>query len=123
MEGVLYTNSYIMVATFLVIGIGLPIVGLGIGKLFRPHQPTKEKGLTYESGIDPFGQSWVRFSVRYYIFALLFVIFDVEAVFLYPWAVAFKELGAFAIIEMGIFIAVLLIGLLYAWKKKVLEWI
>lgn len=123
MEEILYTNSYIILATFLIIGIGLPIVAVGIGNLLRPHQPTREKGLTYESGIDPYGQSWVRFSVRYYIFALLFVIFDVEAVFLYPWAVAFRELGAFAMIEMGIFIVTLLIGLIYAWKKKVLEWI
>ncbi|MCF6410940.1 NADH-quinone oxidoreductase subunit A [Pseudalkalibacillus salsuginis] len=118
----LYQNNYLVVLMFLLLGILLPIVALTAGKILRPAKPTKEKQTTYESGIEPFHQSWVQYNVRYYIFALLFVIFDVETVFLYPWAVAYDKLGIFALIEMTIFIVMLLIGLLYAWKKKVLKW-
>ncbi|WP_408008611.1 NADH-quinone oxidoreductase subunit A [Pseudalkalibacillus sp. A8] len=118
----LYQNNYLVVLMFLLLGILLPVVALTAGKILRPKKPTKEKQTTYESGIEPFHQSWVQYNVRYYIFALLFVIFDVETVFLYPWAVAYDKLGIFALIEMAIFIVMLLIGLLYAWKKKVLKW-
>ncbi|MCF6138894.1 NADH-quinone oxidoreductase subunit A [Pseudalkalibacillus berkeleyi] len=118
----LYQNNYLVVLMFLLLGILLPVVALTAGKLLRPSKPTKEKQTTYESGIEPFHQSWVQYNVRYYIFALLFVIFDVETVFLYPWAVAYEKLGIFALIEMTIFIIMLLIGLIYAWKKKVLKW-
>ncbi|MGP4079348.1 NADH-quinone oxidoreductase subunit A [Pseudalkalibacillus sp. R45] len=118
----LYQNNYLVVLMFLLLGILLPIVALTAGKILRPTKPTKEKQTTYESGIEPFHQSWVQYNVRYYIFALLFVIFDVETVFLYPWAVAYDKLGIFALIEMAIFIVMLLIGLIYAWKKKVLKW-
>ncbi|WP_257348107.1 NADH-quinone oxidoreductase subunit A [Pseudalkalibacillus decolorationis] len=118
----LYQNNYLVVLMFLLLGILLPMVALTAGKILRPNQPSKEKQTTYESGIEPFHQSWVQYNVRYYIFALLFVIFDVETVFLYPWAVAYEKLGIFALIEMGIFIVMLLIGLIYAWKKKVLKW-
>ncbi|WLD93153.1 NADH-quinone oxidoreductase subunit A [Alkalihalobacillus sp. AL-G] len=118
----LYQNNYLVVLMFLLLGILLPLVALTAGKILRPNKPSKEKQTTYESGIEPFHQSWVQYNVRYYIFALLFVIFDVETVFLYPWAVAYEKLGIFALIEMGIFIVMLLIGLIYAWKKKVLKW-
>jgi NADH-quinone oxidoreductase subunit A len=119
----LYENSYLIVAVFFVLGLLLPVLSLTAGKILRPNKPSKEKATTYESGIDPFQESWVQFNVRYYIFALLFVIFDVETVFLYPWAVAYEKLGIFALAEMFIFIIMLLIGLIYAWKKKVLKWI
>lgn len=119
----LYENSYLFVAVFFILGILLPIVALTAGRILRPNQPTEEKATTYESGIDPYQGSWVQFNVRYYIFALLFVIFDVETVFLYPWAVAYQKLGIFALVEMLIFILMLLIGLIYAWRKKVLQWI
>ncbi|MFC7371515.1 NADH-quinone oxidoreductase subunit A [Fictibacillus iocasae] len=118
----LYQNNYLIVAVFLLLGILLPAAALTIGKILRPYKPVKEKYTTYESGIEPFQQSWVQFNVRYYLFALLFVIFDVETVFLYPWAVAYEELGVFALIEMGIFVLMLTLGLIYAWKKKVLKW-
>ncbi|WP_261131021.1 NADH-quinone oxidoreductase subunit A [Bacillus sp. Marseille-Q3570] len=118
----LYQNNYLVVLMFLLLGILLPVVALTAGRILRPTKPTKEKQTTYESGIEPFHQSWVQYNVRYYIFALLFVIFDVETVFLYPWAVAYDKLGIFALIEMAIFIVMLLIGLIYAWKKKVLKW-
>lgn len=119
----LYENSYLLVAIFFVLGILLPIASLAMGRFLRPKKPSVEKATTYESGIEPFQGSWVQFNVRYYIFALLFVIFDVETVFLYPWAVAYKRLGIFALVEMLIFIVMLLIGLIYAWKKRVLKWI
>ncbi|TLS35828.1 NADH-quinone oxidoreductase subunit A [Pseudalkalibacillus caeni] len=118
-----YQNSYLFVFVFLLLGILLPIVALTAGKLLRPNKPTPAKQTTYESGIEPFHQSWVQFNVRYYMFGLLFVIFDVETVFLYPWAVAYDKLGIFALIEMLIFMIMLVIGLIYAWKKKVLTWI
>ncbi|MYL62353.1 NADH-quinone oxidoreductase subunit A [Bacillus hwajinpoensis] len=118
-----YQNSYLFVIMFLFLGLLLPAVALTAGRFLRPSKPTAEKQTTYESGIEPFHQSWIQYNVRYYLFGLLFVIFDVETVFLYPWAVAYQKLGFFAFIEMMIFIVMLLIGLLYAWKKKVLKWI
>ncbi len=118
----LYQNNYMIVFIFLCLGVLLPIVALFIGKLLRPNKPQETKYTTYESGIEPFNDSRVQFTIRYYIFALMFVIFDVETVFLYPWAVAYEKLGIFALIEMLIFVLMLVIGLLYAWKKKVLKW-
>ncbi|GAA5346610.1 NADH-quinone oxidoreductase subunit A [Planifilum fimeticola] len=121
-----YSESYLMVALFFIVGLALPVVALSIGRLLRPHNPTPAKEVTYESGIDPVGGSWVQYNVRYYLFALLFVLFDVETVFLYPWAVAYDTLrngiGLFVLVEMLIFVVLLVIGLIYAWKKKVLEW-
>ncbi|MBY6037327.1 NADH-quinone oxidoreductase subunit A [Fictibacillus nanhaiensis] len=117
-----YQNNYLIVAVFLFLGILLPVVALTAGRFLRPYKPSEEKYTTYESGIEPFHQSWVQYNVRYYLFALMFVIFDVETVFLYPWAVAYEELGIFALIEMGIFVVLLTLGLVYAWKKKVLKW-
>ncbi|MCP8967900.1 NADH-quinone oxidoreductase subunit A [Ectobacillus ponti] len=119
----LYQNNYVIVVVFLLLGILLPAVALTAGKILRPNRPTEAKQTTYESGIEPFHEANVRFHARYYIFALLFVIFDVETVFLYPWAVAYEKLGIFALIEMLIFVILLLIGLVYAWKKKVLKWL
>ncbi|QOY37233.1 NADH-quinone oxidoreductase subunit A [Anaerobacillus isosaccharinicus] len=118
----LYLNSYVYVIIFLLLGIALPVGGLTFGKLLRPHNPYPEKLVPYESGILPTGDAQVRFNVAYYIVALEFVIFDVETVFLYPWAVALDHLGWFGINAMLIFIVVLGLGLAYSWKKKVLEW-
>ncbi|MCM3726683.1 NADH-quinone oxidoreductase subunit A [Neobacillus cucumis] len=123
MELNVYQNNYLIVFVFLCLGVLLPVVALSFGKLLRPNNPSDEKNTTYESGIEPFHDSRVQFNVRYYIFALMFVIFDVETVFLYPWAVAYDKLGIFALVEMLIFVAMLLLGLVYAWKKKVLRWI
>lgn len=122
----IYSNSYISMSIFILIGILLPIVAIEIvARLLRPKNPHESKLITYESGIDPTGDARVQFNIRYYLYALLFVVFDVEAVFLYPWAVAFNDLSqfsAFALIEMVIFIFMLIIGLAYAWKKKVFTW-
>lgn len=117
-----YHNSYVLVAIFIALGILLPVVALTIGRLLRPHKPNEAKYTTYESGVEPIGGGNIRFNIRYYLFALMFVLFDVEIVFLYPWAVAYEKLGLFALIEMLIFISLLLVGLIYAWKKKVLKW-
>ncbi|KON66889.1 NADH:ubiquinone oxidoreductase subunit A [Peribacillus butanolivorans] len=118
----IYQNNYLIVFVFLSLGILLPLVALFFGRLLRPYKPNDMKYTTYESGIEPFQDSRVQFNVRYYLFGLMFVIFDVETVFLYPWAVAYDELGLFALIEMLFFVLILLLGLIYAWKKKVLKW-
>lgn len=118
----LYSNNYLIVAIFLFLGLALPIGALTAGRFLRPHNPYEEKLTTYESGMEPYGGSWVQFNVVYYVYALLFVVFDVETIFLYPWAVAYDQLGLFSLVEMLIFVLLLVIGLVYAWKKRVLEW-
>ncbi|HEY8448966.1 MAG TPA: NADH-quinone oxidoreductase subunit A [Bacillota bacterium] len=107
---------------FLIAGLTFPLVNIGISALLRRNYPYPEKLLPYESGEDPLGDARVRFRVSYYFFAMIFLVFDVETVFLYPWAVVFRELGMFALIEMVVFVAVLAVGLLYAYKKRVLRW-
>ncbi|KDE45892.1 NADH:ubiquinone oxidoreductase subunit A [Geobacillus sp. CAMR12739] len=118
----IYANSYLIIFVFLCLGVLLPVGALTAGRWLRPHVPSDAKATTYESGNNPFHDSRVQFQVRYYLFALLFVIFDIETVFLYPWAVVYDQLGLFALVEMIIFIVLLAIGLIYAWKKKVLRW-
>ena len=118
----LYINSYLIIFIFLMIGLLLPFIALALGKMLRPHKPEENKLKPYESGIEPFHDSRVRIQIHYYMFALLFVIFDLETVFLYPWAVAYRTLGIFALIEMLIFVGLLFLGLIYAWKKGVLKW-
>ena len=88
----------------------------------RPHKPSPIKSTTYECGMPTIGRSWVQFNFRYYLFALLFLVFDVETVFLYPWAVALRQLKLFGLVEMLIFIVILVVGFVYAWRKKALEW-
>ncbi len=118
-----YWNGYLFVVFFLVLGILLPVGALWVlGPLLRPHRPTSAKLTTYESGVEPIGDAHVRYNARYYLFALLFVVFDVETLFLYPWAASFHKLGLFALVEMLLFLFMLVIGLMYAWRKKVLEW-
>ena len=118
-----YFGQYVTIGIFGVVGVLLVSVTLQISRLLRPTVSYSEKYTTYESGIDPIGSGWQQANIRYYVFALLFVIFDVEAVFLFPWAIVFEELGTQAFVEMVIFIAILAIALLYALKKKVLEWL
>ena len=89
----------------------------------RPNKPNPVKSQVYECGVEPIGKgSWAQFNFRYYVYALLFVIFDVEVVFLYPWAVQYQKLGLFALVEMLIFVLILVVGLAYAWRKRALEW-
>lgn len=118
-----YWNGYLYVVLFIVLGILLPVGALWfLGPLLRPNKPTKGKLTSYESGVDPIGDAHVRYNARYYLFALMFVVFDVEILFLYPWAASYHMLGLFGLVEMLLFILMLVIGLAYAWRKKVLEW-
>ncbi len=117
-----YFEDYITVAVFAGFGAFLVIAALGASALLRPNKPTATKSQTYECGVDPVGGGWSQTHVRYYIFALLFLIFDVEAVFIFPWAVKLEALGVFALVEMVVFIVILLAGLIYAVRKGVLSW-
>ena len=107
---------------FLLISGAVPILALTTNKLIAPKSKAGERQLTYESGREPIGGAWIQFNIRYYMFALVFVIFDVETVFLYPWAVAFHKLGLLAFIEALVFITILVVALAYAWRKGALEW-
>ena len=121
-----YFGSYATVGILILFGIGFIAVAFTANKLIRPARPRRaEKFMTYECGIDPVGLGWSQTQIRYYIFAFLFVIFDVESVFLFPWALVFARegFGTVALVEMVIFVSFLGVGLLYAWKKKVLEWV
>lgn len=122
-RGVIRLESYLDILLFAIVGLLFPVVTLVVSAILRPHRPNKEKLSTYECGELPYGDARVRFHIRYYLFALIFVVFDLETVFLYPWAVVFTKLGLFAFIEMMIFLGILFIGLIYAWKKKVLQWV
>ena len=116
-----YYREYLAVAVL--IGAGLLMVGgmLGLGKLVRPARPQPEKYVTYEAGSDPVG-GWGQSNVRYYVYALLFVMFDVEAVFIFPWAVNVDALSWYGLVEVFVFVVILTLGLLYAWRKGVLRW-
>lgn len=116
-------RDYAFILIFSAIALSVPILGLSMAWLLRPKKPGKIKNATYECGLETFGETWVQFKVQYYIYALIFVIFDIETVFLYPWAVAYNKLGLFALVEMFIFIAILVVGLLYAWRTDALEWV
>ncbi len=114
----------ILLIVALIFPVGGILTSTVIGFLkVRPNNPTAVKNDTYECGVETVGPSWIQFNFRYYYFALLFVIFDVEVAFLLPWAVHFKQLALFGFIEMAIFIGILVVGFAYAWKKKALEWV
>ena len=124
-----YFQDYITVAVFAAFGIGLVALTLGVTWLIRPKKPTEAKLSTYECGVDPVGEGWSQSYVRYYVYGLLFLIFDVEAIFIFPWAIKLEDfaapevgLGGFVLVEMVIFIAILVIGLVYAIRKGVLRW-
>jgi len=118
-----YLRSYLTVVMFA--GAAGLLVGavLALSRLLQPRRPTVQKLLTYESGVDPVGDGWSQSQIRYYIFALLFVMFDVEAVFIFPWAVRLDALSTFGLVEMIVFIVILALGLVYAWRKGVLRWV
>ena len=111
----------------MVVAIGVPTSMLMMSSMagrigLRPNKPTEVKSDTYECGVEPIGGRWELFNFRYYMFAILFVIFDVEVVFLYPWAAKFNQLELFALIEMAVFVGILCVGLAYAWRKNDLDW-
>ncbi|HEX7277827.1 MAG TPA: NADH-quinone oxidoreductase subunit A [Acidimicrobiales bacterium] len=117
-----FLRQYLTVVIFGVAAVGMVGAMLGLGSLVRPTRPQPQKYINYECGVDPVGTGWSQSQIRYYIFALLFVMFDVEAVFIFPWAVRLEAYGLFGLVEMTIFIVILALGLLYAWRKKVLRW-
>ena len=114
--------EYLPIITIMMISVMFSVVVLLVGSIFRLRRPYKEKLLIYESGNPPVGETRERFSIKFYIIAMLFVVFDVEAVFLYPWALVFDSIGLYALIEMLLFIVMLLIGYVYAWKKEAFNW-
>jgi NADH-quinone oxidoreductase subunit A len=118
----LYYRAYGVVLAVAIAGAGLVAAAFAVAKLLSPRRPAHEKLTTYECGIDPVGQGWSQTQIRYYIYAFLFVVFDVESVFLFPWARIFVHLGYQGVVEMAIFIVILAVGLLYAWRKGVLKW-
>ncbi|HMR94746.1 MAG TPA: NADH-quinone oxidoreductase subunit A [Microthrixaceae bacterium] len=117
-----YLRSFLTVGLFAALAIVLFFLLVGISALLRPDRHQEQKYIAYESGADPIGSMWSQSQVRYYIFALLFVMFDVEAVFIFPWATQLEWFGTFGLIEMFVFIGILLLGLVYAWRKGVLKW-
>ncbi|HEY5983967.1 MAG TPA: NADH-quinone oxidoreductase subunit A [Anaerolineales bacterium] len=114
--------EYIALAIMIVVATLIAAIAIGLGELLGPKKKSKVKEEPYESGIVPFGPGTRRMPVRFYLIAVLFILFDIEVIFFLPWAVVFRQLGLFGLLEMAVFIAILLIGYVYAWKKGALEW-
>jgi NADH-quinone oxidoreductase subunit A len=115
-------TQWLYIGIFLIIGMIVPIVPLVFSRLVAPRKPNPIKQSTYECGIETVGDSWVQFKAQYYVFALIFLVFDVETVFLFPWALSIKQLPLFVVLEGVLFIAILVVGLVFAWRKGMLEW-
>ena len=117
-----FLTLYGYIGVMALVAVVFALIPMGLAALVRPSRPDPVKLSTYECGMETIGPTWIQYHVGFYIYALVFVIFDVETVFLYPWALAYGQLGLFALVEMVIFIAILVVGLLYAIKKRVLRW-
>lgn len=115
--------DYAFIGLFVIAATTFPMLPLIVARRIRPKRPTPIKRETYECGLEAIGDIRVQFKVQYYLYALAFVIFDVEVLFLYPWAVAYNQLGLFALVEMGVFLIILTTGLVYAWKRGALRWV
>ena len=115
--------EYLFVLAMVVLAAAMVGGGLVFSRLVAPHRPGGLKSVPYECGEQPIGQAWIQFNVGYYLFGLLFLVFDVEAALMYPWAVVFRTVGLAGLIEMAIFVLILIVGLVYAWRKGVLEWV
>jgi len=115
-------ESFAPIGVLLVIAVAVSVLILVISRLFGPHNPTSRKVAPYESGMKPIGPANRRYSVKFYLFAVLFILFDIEVVFFLPWAVVFRSMGFYAFSAMGVFIVILTIGLIYEWKIGALEW-
>ncbi len=115
-------SDFVFVGILVVVATLLPVVGLGVARLIRPKKPNPVKLSTYECGVESIGDAWVQFRAQYYIYALVFVVFDIEAVFLLPWAVAYGQLPLYALVEGVVFILILALALAYAWRKGALRW-
>ena len=114
--------EYIAIAMMIAVATVIAAIAIGLGELLGPKKKSKVKEEPYESGIVPFGPGTRRMPVRFYLIAVLFILFDIEVIFFLPWAVVFRKLGLFGLLEMAVFIGILLIGYVYAWKKGALEW-
>ena len=114
--------EYVAIALMIVLATIVALVAIGLGTLFGPRKPSEAKSMPYESGMNPYGEGTRRMPIRFYLIAVLFILFDIEVVFFLPWAIVFRQLGVFGLIEMIIFIVILFVGYIYAWKKGALEW-
>ena len=114
--------EYVAIALMIVLATLIALIAIGLGTLFGPKKQSAAKSMPYESGMNPYGEGTRRMPVRFYLIAVLFILFDIEVVFFLPWAITFRELKIFGLIEMVIFIVILLVGYVYAWKKGALEW-
>ena len=117
-----YFGGYTLVALLGLVGIGFIATGFAANRLLRPWRHTEAKLLTYESGVDPVGEDWAQSQVRYYVYAFLYVVFAVDAVFLFPWAVMFDRLALFGFIEMSVFLVILITGYVFIWNRGALRW-
>jgi len=118
----LYFPILLFIFVGLAVGVALPLLGGGLSRLLGVHRPDPEKLAPYECGFEAFEDARMKFDVRYYLVAILFIIFDLEIAFLFPWAVVLREIGIFGFLSMGLFLAVLVVGFVYEWKKGALEW-
>jgi NADH-quinone oxidoreductase subunit A len=114
--------EYIAIGVMIAVATLIALIAIGLGELFGPRKNTDAKSMPYESGMNPYGEGTRRMPVRFYLVAVLFILFDIEVVFFLPWAIAFRQMGIFGLLEMAVFIVILLIGYVYAWKKGALEW-
>jgi NADH-quinone oxidoreductase subunit A len=114
--------EYVAIALMVVLSTLIALIAIGLGVIFGPKKQSEAKAMPYESGMNPYGEGTRRMPIRFYLVAVLFILFDIEVVFFLPWAVVFRQLGLFGLIEMVIFIFILLVGYVYAWKKGALEW-
>ncbi|MFH2038197.1 MAG: NADH-quinone oxidoreductase subunit A [Chloroflexota bacterium] len=114
--------EYSAIALFIIVATAIGFIAIGLGTFFGPKRSSSIKAMPYESGMDPIGPGTRRLPVRFYLVAVLFILFDIEVIFFLPWAIVFRQLGWFGLIEMFVFILILLVGYFYAWKKGALEW-
>jgi NADH-quinone oxidoreductase subunit A len=114
--------EYVAIGLMVVLATLVALIAIGLGTLFGPRKQSAAKAMPYESGMIPIGEGTRRMPVRFYLIAVLFILFDIEVIFFLPWAIVFRQLGLFGLIEMAIFIVILLVGYVYAWKKGALEW-
>ena len=114
--------EYIAIGLMVVLATAVALIAIGLGTIFGPKKESAAKSMPYESGMNPYGEGTRRMPVRFYLVAVLFILFDIEVVFFLPWAITFRQLGLFGLVEMFVFITILLVGYVYAWKKGALEW-
>ena len=114
--------EYVAIALMVALSTAVALIAIGLGTIFGPKKESAAKSMPYESGMNPYGEGTRRMPIRFYLIAVLFILFDIEVVFFLPWAIVFRQLGLFGLIEMVIFILILLVGYVYAWKKGALEW-